>query len=83
MAIANSCNFAFLSNYAVCMLSFVAEFYVKLNFIESKYSFEENSGSAKITLILSEPFSSSFNLSIISAAITVTDKGECVCKYVH
>ena len=67
------------------MLSFVAEFYVKLNFSESKYSFEENSGSAKITLILSEPFSSSFNLSIISAAITptVTDKGECVCKYVH
>lgn len=85
MAVANSCNFTFIFTYSYSALSFVAEFYVKLNFSKSSYSFEENKGSAKITLILSKAYPSSFNLLIISAALipTLTEKGECVCMCVH
>ena len=60
------------------MLLFVTEFYAKLRFSEQNYIFKESSGLAKITLVLSKPVSSSFNLTIISASLTPTlsDEGE-------
>ena len=63
------------------MLLFVTEFYAKLRFGEHNYSFKESSGLANITLVLSKPVSSGFNLTIISASLTQTlsDKGEDIC----
>ena len=67
------------------MLSFFTETYATLKFSKDEYSFKENSGSAKIALVLSKPLSSGFDITIISAALTTTfsDKGEYmhICKY--
>ena len=61
--------------YCMLILSFDIEFYVKLGFSERNYSFKESSVPAKVTLVLSKPLSSGFNLTIVSAAL-ISDKGE-------
>ena len=63
--------------------SFVIEFFVQLKFSKHEYSFKENSGLVKITLVLSKPLSSGFDITIISAALTPTfsNKGEYISKY--
>ena len=63
------------------MLLFVKEFYAKLRFGNRNYIFNESSGLANITLVLSKPVSSSFNLTIISASLiySLSDKGEVIC----
>ena len=67
------------------MSQFVIEFYAKLRFSQTKYSFKENSGSAKITLVLSKPLSSGFDITMISAALTptLTNKGEHIIMYIR
>ena len=49
-----------------CTFDHFIAYNVKLGFMKSEYVFNENSGLASITLILSEPLSSDINVTIYS-----------------
>ena len=77
--------------HMVCIsivLNVFTAYNLKVGFMKSKYVFNENSGLANITLVLSEPWSSDINVTIYSSTKELSN-GEynyawyCTMEYTH